>query len=259
MSVRAQFLAFQKYCVYYGPGELERLSRYDVAVVEPLNRTKADLAFLRSHDTLVLAYVSVMEVHPSHPMAAELQPADYLWTPGSKRHPLTQPVYGSRLLNLVSPRWRGILVRHIGQLLAQDGYDGIFLDTIGDVERPDLADAAVQMAHAISLVEQLRRWFPEAILVQNNGLEMLCLKTAAAVDGFVWENPPLARPASRHWVNAVAERLKQLRDLYGVRVLVLYEGPRQDTRAEWLRGRSFASEHQFTAYFAPEHYQAFHA
>lgn len=257
MSKRSQFRSFQKYAVFYGQGEEQRLSRFDVVVVEPAHRSEQEVRFLQENDTLVLAYVSVMEIHPAHPLVQELTPGDYLVSDKPPYEPLSQADYGSRLLDLTSVHWRGILMRHIGQLLTKDGYDGILMDTIGDVEMPTLPSPSLQVDAAIQFVKQLRRWFPDAIIVQNNGLELLCLQTAPDIDALVWENPPLWQPDSRHWVQAVADRLKQLREDYNLRILALFEGARQDKRNDWIRGRRFADEHGFVSYFSPIHYLTF--
>lgn len=258
MGLRIKFRDFQKYAVYYGNGNLARLSRYDVVVVEPGQQSSEDVQFLRSHGTLVLAYVSVMEIHSHHPLMKAVVDADFLRSENPPHEFIVQETYQTRLLNLTSAHWRGILIRHIGRLLTQEGYDGIFLDTIGDVEDSTIPRSYEQLEYAVQIVAQIRQWFPDSILVQNNGLEALCMRTAEFLDGIVWENPPIALPDSRHWVKAIAERLERLRDTFNLRILVLFEGSGQDTRSNWIVGRNFAAEYNFTSYFSPQHYLTFH-
>lgn len=257
MSRRAKFREFQKYAVCYGKGHVDRLSRYDVVIVEPIHIQSEEVQFLQSTGSLVLAYVSVMEIHPNHPLNQEVEEADFLYSEGPARAPILQPQYHNRMMDLTSVHWRGVLMRHVGRLITQAGYDGVFLDTIGDVESPSIPRGIEQFQSAVHIVTLIRQWFPDAILIQNNGLELLCVKTAAHLDGIVWENPPLWHHESRNWVTAIAGRLEALRDAYNLKVLVLFEGSRQDTRNDWIRGRSFADEHSFTAYFSPTHYLAF--
>lgn len=258
MSNRSQFRTIDKFSIFYGQGGMDRLVRYDAVVVEPANRTSEEIQALHDSGALVLAYVSVMEVHTEHPLAADINEADFLRREKEPFDYIMQTTYNNRLVDLCSPRWQGLLLRHVGELITRHGYDGVFLDTIGDVEMPEMPRPMQQIEAATFLVEQMRKWFPDAILIQNNGLEVLCMQTAEFLDAICWENPPIDIPDSRRWVHAVAQRLVQLRIAYNLRVLVLFEGSHQDSRSDFIRGRSFTDEFGFTPYFSPQHYQSFH-
>lgn len=251
---RDRFRTIERFSIHYGAGDLEKLSQFEVVVLEPGHRTPQEIKSLKDSGVIVLAYVSVMEVHEEHPLRQFVTESDYLRAQEPPYTYIMQEAYGNRIVSLTSVNWRGCLLRHVGELLVRAGYDGIFLDTIGDVEMTAIRQNMQQVEAAAILVKQMRSWFPEAVLVQNNGLELLCQYTATYVDAIVWENPPLDLPESRDWVEAVAERLSVLAIQDSVRILVLFEGARQENRLHFLRGRAFAQKHGFTPYFAPEHY-----
>lgn len=257
-SGRALFRTSDKISIYYGPSNLDRLVRYDAVVIEPAHQTAESIKALHDVGTLVIAYVSVMEVHDEHPLAGEVAETEFLRSEKEPFDYIVQPIYNNRIVDMRSARWRGLLSRHVGELLTRHKYDGLFLDTIGDVEMPQLPEQMQLVEAAAAFVEQLRRWFPEAILIQNNGLELLSLQTARFLDGISWENPPIHISGTRHWVSAVADRLVKMRLAYNFRVFVLFEGAHQEDRADFIRGRSFADKYGFTAYFSPLHYQSFH-
>lgn len=258
MSNRAQFRRIEKLGIYYGSGAWDRLIQYDAVVLEPGHRSKEEIQAMRDRGTMVLAYVSVMEVHDEHPLRTFLSEDMYMRKETPPYDFIVQASYQNRLVGLDLPNWRGLLLRHIGQLLTREGYDGVFLDTVGDVEMDVISNQLQQIEGATLLVEQIRRVFPDTIIVQNNGLELLCDYTAPFVDGITWENPPIHLPESKQWVKVIAEKLNYLRVQYPFRIFILFEGEHQDSRSDFLRGRAFAQEYGFTPYFSPIHYQSFH-
>lgn len=258
MSQRSRFRTCDRFSVYYGADAVAQLLKFDVVVLEPGHRTKEDIQALKDNDTLVLAYVSVMEVHDEHPLRAFVTESQFLREAMEPHKYITQREYHNRVVDMQSPTWRGHLLRHVGTLITREGYDGIFMDTIGDVEMPNLPNPMQQVEGAHMLVQQIRKWFPDIILIQNNGLEVLCNYTAPYLDAIAWENPPINVPQSKQWVRAVAERLVYLRLKHSLRILMLFEGVRQDKRSDFIRGLSFAQENGFTTYFSPKHYQSFH-
>ena len=253
MLFRKAFADAQRFAVYYSPKQMEPLSTFDVVIIEPDFYELEDVRTLQHHHTLVVAYVSAMEMNESHPAWFSLWAEDFLRQ--ANGDPVMQPAYDNSILNLASPHWRRRLLHHIGQLLTSRGYDGVLLDTIGDVEMPQIPEPWVQIDAAAALVREIRTWFPDKLVVQNNGLEMLCARTSPYLDGIIWENPPVGVKESAKWVRAVSERLHQMEREHGVRILVLFDGKEDMKRRELLERRRFADAHKFLAYMGPRHYQ----
>lgn len=220
MSRRDRLLAAQNYVLYYGQGRAQELARFDLAIVEPLGQNPQTIQDIRDSGTLVCAYLSVVEFNEHLPLFHMLRPGDYLTSAGQ---PLFNKQYGNYLADLCSPRWRGLLLYQAGQLLLNTGYDGLFLDTIGDVEDPFLAPELrqSQLRAATEVIELIRRTFPEHILIQNNGLEKLCLCTAGMVDAFCWENPPLDRGEGDEWASSIWNRLLDFQENLQTKILLL--------------------------------------
>lgn len=180
--------------VYYGRDATSQLSRYDVAIVEPLGQTTETLNQLKAAGTLLLAYLSVMEMPAWDAGIALLDLSDFLRCNGQA---ITNSEHGTYLLDLRSTRWQRLLF-HRASILLDQGYDGLFLDTIGDVELPIWSplQQIELVANATALVRQLRAIYPQHLLVQNNGLARLIEQTAPHLSGVCWENPhpDLRRP-----------------------------------------------------------------
>ncbi|OPY58607.1 MAG: hypothetical protein A4E55_00788 [Pelotomaculum sp. PtaU1.Bin035] len=226
MDKLAVFKKAKNYALYYGTGKEEKLAAFDVVIVEPSVYNEDSLKRIKDSGTLVLAYLSVMELRPAAPEIRLLKDADFLNIAGRQ---LINEEYGNYLLDLRSNRWRGLLSHRAGSLMENSGYDGLFLDTIGDIESVSIASKVRDslMMAAVNIISQLKNNFPNSILIQNCGLEILCTLTSRLINGICWENPPLAKKTSRQWVNAVTSRLTHLRDRHGLKILLLVEENRE--------------------------------
>ena len=251
MKERSRFKEIYNYALYYGHGELEKLAQFQAAIVEPAAYQAADIAYLKSRNTLVIAYLSVMEMPPYDNTFQLLQPEDFIVDNGQY---LKQEAYETYLLNVNSKHWRSLLFYKAGRLLLKEGYDGIFLDTIGDVENPKLPNPSLYIQGAVEIVKELRAKFPEAILIQNNGLEIICTHTAPYLDGLVWENAPVGVAQSRVWVDRISEKINQLRDQYSLRILLLYEDAERSNRVTWAKRRRLVDTNEYLIYTGLQHY-----
>ncbi|WP_274364170.1 endo alpha-1,4 polygalactosaminidase [Paenibacillus thermotolerans] len=248
-----RFQAANSFAVFYGHGEAEALSDYDIAIVEPQGQTKDTVAAMSRAGTLVIAYVSITEVPDYDPLKPLLQSADYL-TVGSEI--VRNAEYGTSLADLRSRNWTNMLLHRIGGYLRVGGYDGIFMDTISNVEWPALPAGvrAEQQAAAVEFVRRLRGMFPEHIMIQNNGFETLCDHTAPYINAVCWENPDFVKPETYRWHEAVRGRIGRLASGYGIRVLALLEQasmsePGLEAAAYW------AEKERFLLYRSPgQHY-----
>lgn len=260
MNRLSRFDRARNYALYYGPDREEDLARFDIAVVEAGDRDRASVSKIQETGALAIAYLSVMEIPPAAPETRVLKKEDFL----NKDGDLIQNVeYGNYMADLRSINWTGMLLQKAGRLLIRDGYDGLFLDTIGNVESPVIPDDIrdLQLVCAVKIVEEIRTAFPEHIIIQNSGLEKLCFYTAKYVNGICWENPPFKNESNRAWINAVTGHLINLRKQHGIRVLILSEA---DSEEDWESpaamlsnfqlGREIAAQNEFLWYGAPYRY-----
>jgi len=181
VSRRERFKKINNFCLYYGHGREDDLGRFELAVVEPLGQRKSGVRLIKEKGALVLAYISVLELSMFHAQSTELRPDDFLCVDGV---PLQNISYHNWIMDPRSDRWRHRLLDKAFDLIEGHGYDGLFLDTIGDVEDKRLPSAVAGQAlvAAAKLVYDLRNAFPEHILVQNSGLVKLRELTARYVD-----------------------------------------------------------------------------
>ncbi|MGC9400674.1 MAG: endo alpha-1,4 polygalactosaminidase [Anaerolineae bacterium] len=196
------------FACYYGHGMLDRLSRYDLVIVQAEHYAPAEITWLQNRGTLVVGYVSIGEV----PLPA----ADSAWTlkDSETGKAVVNPTWQTALTDCRSEPWRTYLVeRRIPQLLAS-GVDGLFLDNVDEQAQHPGAEPCIRR-----LLRGIRWRTPGRSLLINRGFALLSVVSEVA-DGLVfeaftsyfdghgyavWEGADLA------WTAQMARRLQRLR------------------------------------------------
>lgn len=250
--IRDELQRIRNFAVYYGNGYIHELCNFDMVIIEPTWYSCEAIEQLKENRTIPIGYVGVTEVLEGHSLLSGLTDGDFLMKNGER---MVQEHYGGYLVDLTSTRWQGRLINHVGSLLIEKKFDGIFLDTIANVERTDPPFGKPQFEAAVSFVENLRKLFPQAILIQNNGLEYLCHKTAHLIDAIIWENPPIDRQESQRWVSLILEQLESLSVQHLLKVLLLFEKVEKMSRRDIIYRQRFADIHKLISYFAESYFQ----
>lgn len=246
-----QLLMAQNYALYYGYGNADLMSRFDIAVIEPKGQTLKEINHLKNKNTLVITYLSIIEVRPDDPIFQNLEDDDFLIVDGKR---VKNEQYGTYLVNLQSEAWIQYLLREIYHQLIMLGSDGIFLDTIGDIDgySEDVRDK--QLTALVNFLYVIRILYPNYLMIQNNGLEHVCLQTAPFIDGICWENPPLENQDAMEWVDVIKERLIHLSNQYNLKILLLIEETLDKDRRRYLKARKMVKDYGFSLYSAPNNY-----
>lgn len=246
-----RLLLSQNFALYYGYDQVDLLSRFDMVIVEPKGQNVNNLNRLRKWNTLVFTYLSLMEVHPNEPIFQQLTEEDFLTIKGKK---VINQTFGTYLVNLKSESWIRFLLREIQHRFITLESDGIFIDTIGDVEGLPENDREIQLTAIINLLYVIKLIYPNHLLIQNNGLEHVCLRTAPYIDGICWENPPVSLSESTEWVRLILNRLLTLKNKWNLKVLLLLEESVEKKRKAYIKARKIAKENELLLYSAPKNY-----
>lgn len=189
-SGKGRFDNVKSYTVYYGhPTEqaMRELAEKDLAIIEPTAYTTLQIDALRAAGTIVIGYFSVMEAPTWNAFRQErLQPDDYLLLNGERVH---FAEWDSYLADLRRTSYRTLLLGELEMSIAAKGLDGVFLDTVGDIDeyvRDPMLQTELRLAYR-ELLEHTARLFPRLALLQNRGFGTL--ETALPfLHGFVWED-----------------------------------------------------------------------
>ena len=156
------------YC-YYGSGKVAELSHYDVAVLHSPQMAVEDIARLNELGVVTVGYLTVGEDD-------ELREGDgsgpggmasWYFDRDRDGEPDQNGIWKSWYANPDDPAWRADRVAEARRLTEEEGYDGIFLDTLDTAQLyPEIADGMVQ------LVADLRAALPDAPIVLNQGFKL---------------------------------------------------------------------------------------
>lgn len=248
MNRREKLKEADNYVLYYGNGLELELGSFDITIIEPSGQTEDSLKMIRKSGTLIIAYLSVMEIASWEPEFRMLKREDFLFL---HDEPYINPEYGNYWMDLRSASWCDLLDRRVKHLLCSAGYDGLFLDTIGYVEAPFLPpDLRTGLCRAaVRWLQKLRSSLPEHLIIQNGGLMELCHYTGNYVNGFTWENPPLNNLPDKDWVQEIIAKLALFRRR-GHKIFFLWENPNVCLE----EARQLIKNNGFLAYWAPGGY-----
>lgn len=215
----------KNYTVYYGYDNFEELSNYDLVIIEPKGQSENNIKYMKINNTLVIGYISVLEIAKDCLEIRYLKNEDFLNINGER---LVNDDYNNYIIDLRSKRWRNILIQKIGDLLLNKDFDGIFLDTISDIEFQEipreLKDSLISAY--INLLSDIKELFQECIIIQNNGILELVRYCGFLVDAIVWENPYIddSHKNNLHYLNVRESTLayiKLLKSQFHIELFIL--------------------------------------
>lgn len=207
---RERLHEIEDYVVFYGVGGLDVLLTYDLAIIQTGTLTPDELAILKESGVIVVAYLSIGEAEPYRPWFDRV---DQEWVLGENGN------WGSLFVDASQAGWQALMLEQAG-LLLDEGFDGIFLDTVDTVDAFPETQAGME-----SLITQLRTTYPEAIMIQNRGFTVLPT-TSTIIDGLMFEGLTTGYNFQsdtyiRTTNQALAESLQELQEETGIVILAL--------------------------------------
>ena len=229
LSARQRVKQAQSFYCYYGSGKVGQLSAYDLVILHSPQMDKADIATLKEQGVVAVGYITVGEdakLRKGNGKGPDGQ-ASWYFDRDHDGKPDQNPIWKSYFANPMDPNWRLDRVREAKRLVEQEGYDGIFLDTIDTVGRfPDTQMGMIQ------LVQDLREALPNAPIVLNQGYSLLT-QLAPLADAFMLESFTatydfqskayiLNTPSSMDWhAHKVRQYVQPALEQHSLKVLVL--------------------------------------
>ncbi|TCI57574.1 hypothetical protein EVJ24_02035 [Exiguobacterium sp. SH1S21] len=241
----------KNYQVYYGhPNEtiIKDMQNYDLVIIEPLHYTKAQVEQIKSRGTKVLGYISVMEVATWNTgLMSKLQSGDFFTRNGQRVH---YSEWDSYLTNIASPHFQGLLLTEIQNQVIAKGIDGVFMDTVGDIDNEHLNNPTVlkqQRDGLVNFLKEARARYGNIAMVQNWGFDTLETSTAPYVDGIMWESFNADTIKSDAWSQNMIKKLQAVDTKHSVKTLTI--STRQSAESHKLAADSkFIHFHEADAY-----------
>jgi hypothetical protein len=238
--------------VYYGYGPLPEIASYDVAILEPAGWRREDVRALARQGVRCIAYLSVMEATRATLTSLGISDRQLLQVDG---HPWRRDRFDTFVVDPRTRSWREHVLAEARRLMAE-GWDGVFLDSLGDVEDQLVQDRAGWLLPAAAdLVRSVRQVIGERLLVQNNGIFLLLPLVAQLIDGICWEGSFEPGETAGPWLRMVLEQISTVVRQEGITPLLLSEIGEDSQAAERLQFlHGMATRYGFLAYAAPMDY-----
>lgn len=163
------------FAVSYGKFAPKSINGFDFVIAEPDQFTAQQVHSLYHKHQKLLGYISLGEVNSSRSYYNILKQRGFLGTNQN---------WGAGFLNLADSVTRKVLIHRADHIVAK-GFDGLFLDTVDDVE-PGTGRGELQ-PYMVSLIRQIREKHPSICIIQNAGLFLLS-KTAKYINGVLVED-----------------------------------------------------------------------
>jgi len=239
----------KNFAVYYGYDNEQALMDYDLLILEPKAHSQSGLNKLKDAGKLVIAYVSIIEISKDDESFSLLSESDLLRHNGDL---VINQEYQTYYLDITKENVRSIIVQKAISHL-KSGYDGIFLDTIGNIEYLDLNNQELYESAAI-ILNEVKLAFPSCIIIQNNGFLELYDYTAKYLNAICFENPPISTIGSLIWTYSAIIRLNAIAKEYNVKVLLLEEDIYNKSSIKTFFMRKIARKNGWLYYKSAKYY-----
>ena len=256
----------RNYVLYYGPVDGEdafrQLGEYDMIIIDPQAlgaKAKEQIAGWKRLGRTVIGYLSCMEVASWHRYRDRADLTKILKLDGKPFQP-----FGDNLaMDLADPTWQDLVVELMQSEVIDYGCDGVFMDTLADVEHPDLPESLrqEQLRGMDELLAKIRKAYPELIMISNWTVEKTLPVAAKYVDMVCWENCNPAFFAADHpavtFMRQVRDDFKREQARRPFRVLALWAIP-ADTEKPEAQRRAMTEKARELGYLNYSCYRDYH-
>lgn len=241
----------QNYKIYYSAPTktlLKKLTQYDIVIIEPTLYTKEQIQSIRASGTKVLGYISVME-SPTWNIErmSILQESDYFFRNGAKVH---YEEWDSYLMDITSAHYQDVLMAEMQKQVVDKGMDGVFYDTVGDIDNEfltsDITTYNNQLQGLLQFIKQAKAQYPNLLMVQNWGMETI-KHTASYMDGFMWEGFNYQHVLKDSWSQTQIKSLQNLQQTKNLQVMTVSTLTEAKSR-DYAKKLGFLHYHARTSY-----------
>ncbi|WP_162144555.1 endo alpha-1,4 polygalactosaminidase [Ectobacillus panaciterrae] len=215
--------SMKSYKIFYNAPNsqiISQLGTYDFVMIEPYHYTAEQIQKIKASGTRVFGYISTMEAaNWNQQLMAQFEPQDYFYRDGEKVH-FAQ--WDSYLMDIASPHYQQILMSEIEKNIAAKGFDGIFLDTVGDIDNEHSGTVLQTQREGMKMfLKGIKETYPGMALIQNWGFETLKTTTAPYVNAIMWEDFNYSTVAKDQWSLDRIQDLQTLHSQYNIEVLTV--------------------------------------
>ena len=250
--------AIRSWALYYGPATpdiADRLGGYDLVVVSPHalgDAAAKTVAALKARGCLVAGYLSCFEIATWQSYSSRVKPEWLVKVNGECWHPFEDNTAAS----LANKEWRELLVELAKTQVFDMGCDGLFMDTIADLDSDQFPDETLRLRELEGLgilAAALDEAYPDAFFIGNRVLQRTLPAMSSHIDAVCWTdfNPKYFDDlVIRSWMRGIAKGLAVRQKMHSIRVLSLWDEsePGEDIAERQERMRRISAEYGYLPY-----------
>ena len=215
LKIEDSRLNVKNFTAYYGENELDKISRFDLAILEPEHYHKTQIEKIKKSNTLTVAYLNIGEAESYRSFFNKVNSEWII-----KENPDWERHY---FIDVSQKGWQNLLIDEVIPAIFIKNFDGLFLDMIDVAELfPDSQEGM------ISIINKIRQKYPDKLLIMNNGL-FLADHVSRSIDGILAENlfikydlkTNLARKSRKSEYQSKIKELIRLKQKYALRIFTL--------------------------------------
>ena len=218
----------RSWCLYYGgwaTNVVDRLAQYELVVVDPAalgGKADETIAALHARGCLVAGYLSCFEVAKWHRYLPRVKEEWRVKVDGRN----WVPWGANEAASLAEPEWRALLVELMRTEVFDHGCDGVFMDTLADLDHPGLPEdeRARQLEGLGAFAAAYDAAYPDRFFVGNWTIQRTLPVLAPHLDALCWEDfdPKHFEGSARGWMEGIAKKIGDEAAKHPFRVLTLW-------------------------------------
>jgi hypothetical protein len=211
-----------KYYLDKGNKDIEKkMIKMDLVIVEPVVMQQQYISAAQAKGTLIYGYINSMEGDTwNKELYDKFEDEDfYKDEQGNRKY---YEKWDSYKMDMTSQHYQDVLLEEIEKQVVQKGLDGVFLDTVGNIDSYFTPSEQEEQNHAIEqFVVKIKKQFNGLSIAQNWGFDTLANYTAPYIDFIMWEDFSYAVVAKDDWSLEMMDQLRNLRKEYGIQVMTV--------------------------------------
>lgn len=177
------------FIIYYdnlNDSRIEKLSNYDVVIIEPRNATKKQILKLKISGVKVLGYTSIVEQNENNMEFISLKDSWFYKPDGDK---VIEEQWQSWYMDIRNKGYQNFLFEQIHLHIVNKELDGVFLDTVGDIDDSNWneTDKNEMREKYTKFLKRIRKNYKDLEIVQNWGFYTAKNYSYELIDGLMWE------------------------------------------------------------------------
>ncbi|MFB7156485.1 endo alpha-1,4 polygalactosaminidase [Lysinibacillus sp. NPDC056232] len=246
-SIQDRLAAVKKYKYYLDAGNDKigkEMAKVDLVIVEPIEMQQKYIKQAQKNGTLIYGYINAMEADKwNSEFYSRLKEEDFYKDERGEKKYFSE--WDSYLMDMTSKHYQELLLEEIQKQIVQKGLDGVFLDTVGNIDSylPEKEQDAQNEA-MLAFIKNIKQQYNDLSVAQNWGFQTLADYTAPYIDFVMWENFSYDVVGKDEWALNKMQQLVHIREKFGTQVMTIGFDDEEKSRA-------LAEKYHFKFFYSP--------